>query len=76
MAYVCELCGKSPVTGASIARRGRPKKEGGIGLHITGVTKRRFKPNLQRVRMRTAGGGVRRARVCTACIKKGLVVKP
>ena len=50
MARVCEICGKRTESGGTIARRGLPKKKGGIGLNITGRTKRKFKPNIQRVR--------------------------
>jgi large subunit ribosomal protein L28 len=50
------------------------KKKGGIGLHITGVNKRMFRPNLQKVRARV-DGGVQRMTVCTACLKAGKVVK-
>ncbi len=74
MAKVCEVCGKGPASGRSIIRHGLQKKKGGIGLHITGVSKRRFLPNLQRVRV-SKGGGVIRMRVCTACIRDGKIVK-
>jgi large subunit ribosomal protein L28 len=71
---VCEICGKGPVAGNTITHRGRPKKKGGIGLHITGVSKRRFLPNLQRIRVRENGGVVRR-KVCAACIRHGKIEK-
>ena len=74
MARVCEICGKGVRSGRSIVRRGMAKKKGGIGLHTTGVNKRRFLPNLQRIRVEENGGVVRR-RVCTACIKAGKVKK-
>ncbi len=74
MAKVCEICGKGPTSGSTIVRHGLEKKKGGIGLHITGVTKRRFLPNLQRVRV-SENGGVKRRTVCAACIKGGKVVK-
>lgn len=74
MARVCQICGKGPRTGNRIVRRGLAKKKGGIGLHTTGVTRRRIYPNLQRVRVRV-GGGVRTMRVCAACIKAGRVAK-
>ena len=51
-----------------------PKKKGGIGLHITGISRRRFLPNLQRVRV-AENGGVTTRRVCTACIREGKVTK-
>jgi large subunit ribosomal protein L28 len=74
MARVCEICGKGPAAGRSIVRRGLPKKKGGIGLHTTGVNRRRFLPNLQNVKV-IENGGVMRRRVCAACIKSGRVVK-
>ncbi len=74
MARVCEICGKGPVTGNRIVRHGLEKKKGGIGLHITGVTRRRFLPNLQRIRV-SENGGVLRRNVCTACIKGGNIKK-
>ena len=74
MARFCEICGKGPRSGHSIARHGMAKKKGGIGLHTTGVNKRRFLPNLHRVKIVENGGVVRR-RVCAACIKAGKIVK-
>jgi large subunit ribosomal protein L28 len=74
MAKVCDVCGKGVRTGNTIVRHGLRKSKGGIGLHITGVTKRRFLPNLQRIRVLERGGVVRK-RVCTACIRHGAVQK-
>lgn len=75
MSRVCEMCGKKPMAGRRIVRHGLAKYKGGIGLHITGVTKRRFLPNLKRIRVRAEEGGVKRMRICTACIKQDKVVK-
>ena len=75
MSRVCDICGKGPATGNVIVRKGSPKYKGGIGLHTTGITKRRFLPNLQSVRVADAKGNVRRMRVCTRCIKNGKVNK-
>jgi large subunit ribosomal protein L28 len=75
MARVCEICKKKTATGGSLARRGLPKKKGGVGLRITGHTKRKYLPNLQRVRA-TIDGRVRRITVCTRCIKAGKIQKP
>ena len=47
MSRRCEICGKGGVRGNRILRRGQAKKKGGIGQHITAVTPRLFKPNLQ-----------------------------
>jgi len=74
MARVCEICGKGPTSGNRIVRHGLEKKKGGIGLHITGVTRRRFIPNVQKIRI-MENGGVRTRKVCTSCIKAGKVVK-
>ena len=74
MAKVCEICGKGVSTGNRIVRHGLRKSKGGIGLHITGISKRRFLPNLHRVRV-IENGGVRRRRVCASCIKSGKIVK-
>jgi len=75
MSRVCEICKKGPSTGNRIIRKGLAKYKGGIGLHITGVTRRRFLPNLHRVRSFENGSTVRRT-VCAACIKAGKIVKP
>jgi large subunit ribosomal protein L28 len=74
MARICALTGKGPRKGSHIWRSGKAKKKGVIGTHITAVTKRRFLPNLQRVKA-VVNGEVRYIRVATSAIKKGLVVK-
>jgi large subunit ribosomal protein L28 len=75
MAKVCEICGRRPTSGSSIARRGLAKRKGGTGIKTTGVSKRWFRPNIQKIRV-IVGNKVKRLRVCTRCIKKGLVQKP
>jgi len=75
MARICKLTGKGPIKGNKIWRSGKAKKSGGIGTHVTAITKRRFLPNLQRVKA-VVDGEVRYIRVSTRAIKKGLVVKP
>ncbi len=71
---ICEICGKKPLVGRSIARRGMAKKKGGVGKKVTGITRRRFLPNLQTLRARI-NGGTRRIKVCTSCIQAGKVTK-
>jgi large subunit ribosomal protein L28 len=61
--------------GSIIWRSGKAKKLGGIGTHVTAITKRRFMPNLQRVKAVLPSGEVRYIRVAASAIKKGLVVK-
>ncbi len=61
MSKMCEICGKKPMAGHNIS-------------HAHNVTKRRFNPNLQRVRT-IYKGRVKKIMVCTKCIKSGFVVK-
>jgi len=61
MAKVCEICGKRPIVGSNVS-------------HAHNVTKRRFNPNIQRVRAEV-DGRVKKMMVCTTCIKSGNVVK-
>ena len=61
MAKVCSICGKKPGFGHSRS-------------HSMVATKRRFEPNLQRVRV-LVGGSPKRAYVCTRCLKAGKVEK-
>jgi large subunit ribosomal protein L28 len=61
MAQICALCGKKPTFGRIIS-------------HAHNVSLRRFNPNLQTVKA-VVGGGTKRIRVCTRCIKSNKVVK-
>jgi large subunit ribosomal protein L28 len=65
----CELCGKQPQVGNSVKRRGKAKYLGGVGRKITGITRRQFKPNLQRIRITRPDGTPDRIRICTKCLK-------
>ncbi len=71
---VCMICGKGSRVGNTVVRHGLTKKSGGIGLHTTGINKRRFKPNVQRVKVIVAGT-TKTIRVCTGCIKADKIVK-
>ncbi|MDR1395964.1 MAG: 50S ribosomal protein L28 [Deltaproteobacteria bacterium] len=62
MSRVCEFCGKTPQNGNNVS-------------HANNKTKKIWRPNLQSVR-HLDSGRVRKVRVCTKCIKQGLVVKP
>lgn len=75
MARKCAFTGKKTIFGRSIARRGKAKYLGGVGRKVTGITKRRFKPNIQKVRA-VIGGKVCRIRVSAKAIRMGLIVKP
>ena len=74
MSRVCDICGKGGMTGNTIVRHGLEKKKGGIGLHVTGINKRRYLPNLQKIRVIENGGVVRR-KVCASCIRRGKIQK-
>ena len=71
---VCEICGKGPTAGRSITRRGLAKKKGGVGKKITGITARKFLPNIQKIKI-LLNNAKKTARVCTACIRSGKVQK-
>jgi large subunit ribosomal protein L28 len=75
MARICEVCGKGHSLGNQVARRGRAKYLGGVGRKITGITRRKFKPNLQRVKA-DVNGTIKRIRVCVQCIRSGAVRRP
>jgi len=62
MASVCEVCGKHPSFGMSVS-------------HSHKRSRRRWNPNIQRVRAIVKGAPVRLS-VCTSCIKAGKVTKP
>jgi large subunit ribosomal protein L28 len=71
----CAVCGKKPVRGNHYARRGKAKYLGGVGRKVTGISKRMFKPNLQRIQVQIEGR-VERKRVCVQCIQSGRVQRP
>jgi len=74
MARACDICGRSGILGNKVARRGAPKRRGGAGRKITGITRRKFQVNLQRVRV-MVDGTPKILRVCTRCLKAGKVIK-
>lgn len=73
MSRVCEVSGKKTTHGRSIARRGLPKKKGGVGLKTTGVSQRTFKANIQKVRVLLPDGSVRRMKLAASVIKSGRI---
>jgi large subunit ribosomal protein L28 len=61
MARACEVCGKQRSSGNSVS-------------HANNKTRRSWRPNLQRVHAKVAGGG-KRLLVCTRCIRSGKILK-
>jgi len=61
MAAKCEICGRGASVGNTVS-------------HAHNKTKRRWNPNLQRLRI-IKNGKVRRAMVCTRCIRSSAVTK-
>lgn len=61
VAATCDICGKGPSFGNSISHS-----------HIR--TRRRWNPNIQRVRA-LVGKTPKRVNVCTSCLKAGKVVR-
>jgi large subunit ribosomal protein L28 len=75
MSRVCYFTGKRTVAGRSITRRGKAKYLGGVGRKVTGISKRKFKPNIQKVRA-VIDGKICRIRVSAKAIRSGLIIKP
>jgi large subunit ribosomal protein L28 len=75
MPRVCHFTGKKTKTGRQYTHRGKAKYLGGVGTKVTGRTKRKFKPNIQRVRA-VIGGKVTRILVSAKAIRMGLIIKP
>jgi large subunit ribosomal protein L28 len=73
MSRVCAVTGRRTRVGNNVARRGLAKKQGGVGRRVTGRTKRKFKPNIQTVRVLTPDGTVMRLKLSTRAIKTGVV---
>ena len=75
MPRVCHFTGKKTTFGNQITHRGKAKYLGGVGRKVTGITRRKFKPNLQRVKVEI-DGTVKTIRVAVSAIRSGLVHKP
>ena len=62
MGKICDICGKGPAVGNNVS-------------HAHNKTKKRWLPNLQKVRS-VQNGAVKSIKACTRCIRAGAVVKP
>lgn len=75
MAKKCDICGKGPQMGNQVTLRGKKKYLGGVGTKVTGITRRQFKPNLQKVKVTGEDGKNTHLWVCTQCIRAGAIRK-
>ena len=70
----CAICGKGELNGKVVTRKGLAKSKGGTGSKISRWTKRKFLPNLQKMRI-LVKGHPKTVYVCAKCIKKGNFLK-
>jgi len=75
MARMCPFTGKRTRSGRKYTHRGKAKRLGGVGIKITGKSKRKFKANMQRVRA-VIDGNVVKINVSAKAIRNGMIVKP
>ena len=75
MPRVCFFTGKKTSFGHQKTQRGKAKYLGGVGTKITGISSRKFKPNIQKVRA-VVNGRIVRIKVSTKAIRNGMIVKP
>lgn len=75
MARQCEICGKGAQLGNQVTTRGKQKYLGGVGTKVTGITRRKFRPNLQSVKTSTPNGSHKSVLVCTQCLRSGAITK-
>lgn len=70
----CAICQKGPLSGKTLVRKGLAKKKGGTGSKISRAIKRKFLPNLQKIRI-LLDNRPKSVYVCTRCIKKGNLLR-
>lgn len=63
MSYKCEICGKKPLVGNNVS-------------HAINRNKRRFLPNLKKIKVKLNTGAIKTLKVCTACIRSNRIKKP
>ena len=73
MGRECEVSGKKTSFGNHKTTRGKKKYLGGVGTKITGISRRTFKPNLQRIHVWLPNGTTRYVRVATSVIRTGML---
>jgi large subunit ribosomal protein L28 len=75
MPRVCAITGKKTTFGNQITHRGKAKYLGGVGTKVTGITARKFRPNIQKVRA-VVDGQIVRIKVSAKALRNGAIVKP
>ena len=75
MPRVCYFTGKKTHSGNQKTHRGKAKYLGGVGTKTTGITPRKFKANIQKVRA-VVNGRIVRIKVSAKAIRNGMVQKP
>ncbi|MGQ9616517.1 MAG: 50S ribosomal protein L28 [Spirochaetota bacterium] len=73
MPKACAICGKKAIAGRAYATRGLARRKKGAGVKITGISKRKFSPNLIKKRI-VINGSIKTAKICTSCLRSGKVV--
>jgi len=73
MGRQCEVSGKKTSFGNSVTTRGKAKYLGGVGTKCTGVSRRVFRPNLQRIHIWLPNGQTTHVRVATSVIRSGVI---
>lgn len=71
MGRQCEVSGKKTSFGNRITRRGKAKYLGGVGRKTTGISRRTFKPNLQKIHVWLPNGTTRHVLVAASVIRTG-----
>ncbi|HEV3162871.1 MAG TPA: 50S ribosomal protein L28 [Isosphaeraceae bacterium] len=73
MGRQCEVSGKKTSFGNHVTTRGKAKYLGGVGKKTTGISRRTFKPNLQRIHVWLPNGTTRYVQVATSVIRTGML---
>jgi len=73
MGRQCQVSGKKTSFGNRVTTRGKAKYLGGVGTKITGISRRKFKPNLQKIKIWLPNGKTQTVRVATSVIRDGKI---
>ncbi len=62
MSKICDICGKKPIYGNNVS-------------HANNKTRRRWEPNLRKIRAVDVDGSIKTIKVCLSCLKSGKIQK-